>query len=66
MTIAKITEISSDSAVSFQDAIEAGIARAEKKLRNVKGAWVSEQKLTVEKGKIISYRVIMRVSFVLE
>lgn len=66
MTIAKITEISSDSAVSFQDAIEAGIARADKKLRNVKGAWVSEQKLTVEKGKIISYRVIMRVSFVLE
>jgi hypothetical protein len=66
MTIAKITEISADSTVSFQDAIEAGIARAEKKLRNVKGAWVSEQKLTVEKGKIISYRVIMRVSFVLE
>jgi len=66
MTIAKITEISSDSTISFQDAIEAGIARADKKLRNVKGAWVAEQKLTVEKGKIISYRVIMRVSFVLE
>jgi len=66
MTIAKITEISSDSTISFQDAIEAGIARADKKLRNVKGAWVAEQKLTVEKGKITSYRVIMRVSFVLE
>jgi flavin-binding protein dodecin len=66
MTIAKITEIYSDSAVSFQDAIEAGIAHAEKKLRNVKGAWVAEQKLIVEKGKILSDRVIMRVSFVLE
>jgi flavin-binding protein dodecin len=66
MTIAKIIEISSDSTVSFQDAIEAGIARAEKKLKNVKGAWIAEQKLTVEKGNISSYRVIMRVSFVLD
>lgn len=66
MTIAKIIEISSDSTISFQDAIEAGIRRAEKRLKNVKGAWVSEQKLTVENGTILSYRVIMRVSFILE
>ncbi len=66
MTIAKIIEISSDSSVSFQDAIQAGIARAEKRLKNVKGAWIAEQKLTVEKGNIVSYRVIMRVSFVLD
>jgi len=66
MTIAKIIEISSDSSVSFQDAIAAGIARAEKRLKNVKGAWISEQKLTVDKGNIVSYRVIMRVSFMLD
>jgi flavin-binding protein dodecin len=66
MSIAKIIEISSDSSLSFQDAIEAGITRAEKKLKNVKGAWISEQKLTIEKGRISSYRVIMRVSFVLD
>lgn len=66
MTIAKIIEISSDSTVSFQDAIESGIRRAEKTLKNVKGAWISEQKLTVENGNILSYRVIMRVSFVME
>lgn len=66
MTVAKIIEISSDSTVSFQDAIEAGIRRAEKKLKKVKGAWIAEQKLTVEKGNILSYRVIMRVSFVLD
>jgi len=53
MTIAKIIEISSDSAISFQDAIEAGIARAEKRLNNVRGAWIAEQKLIVEKGSII-------------
>lgn len=66
MTIAKIIEISSDSTSSFQDAIESGIRRAEKTLKNVKGAWIAEQKISVENGKILSYRVIMRVSFVME
>ncbi len=65
MSIAKIIEISSDSATSFQDAIESGIKRAEKTLKNVKGAWIAEQKLTIEKGVIVRYRVIMRVSFVI-
>lgn len=66
MTIAKIIEISSDSTSSFQDAIESGISRAERTLKNVKGAWISEQKLTVDGGKITNYRVIMRVSFVID
>jgi flavin-binding protein dodecin len=66
MSVAKIIEISSDSKTSFQDAIESGIQRAEQTLKNVKGAWISEQKLMVEKGRILSYRVIMRVSFVID
>lgn len=66
MTIAKIIEISSDSTKSFQDAIESGISRAERTLKNVKGAWIAEQKLTVDDGKITNYRVIMRVSFVID
>lgn len=66
MTIAKIIEISSDSTSSFQDAIESGISRAERTLKNVRGAWISEQKLTVDSGKITNYRVIMRVSFVID
>lgn len=66
MTIAKIIEISSDSTTSFQDAIEAGIKRAERTVKNVKGAWISEQKLSIDGGKITSYRVIMRVSFVID
>jgi flavin-binding protein dodecin len=66
MSVAKIIEISSDSKTSFQDAIETGIKRAEKTLKNVKGAWISEQKISVEKGRISSYRVIMRVSFVID
>jgi dodecin len=66
MSVAKVVEISSDSAESFQDAIEQGIQRAEKTLKNVKGAWIAEQKLLVEDGNIIRYRVYMRVSFVLQ
>ncbi len=66
MTIAKIIEISSDSSTSFQDAIEGGIKRAEKTVKNVKGAWIAEQKLTIDHGKITNYRVIMRVSFVID
>lgn len=66
MTIAKIIEISSDSTKSFQDAIESGISRAERTLKSVKGAWIAEQKLTIADGKITNYRVIMRVSFVID
>ncbi|HSH28034.1 MAG TPA: dodecin family protein [Wenzhouxiangella sp.] len=66
MSVAKVVEISSESTKNFEDAIERGIARAEKSLKNVKGAWVAEQKVVVKNGKIDCYRVHMRVSFVLE
>jgi dodecin len=66
MSIAKVVEITSDSTVSFNDAIEAGIRRAEKSLKQVRGAWISEQKILVDKGVISGYRVTMRVTFVLK
>jgi dodecin len=65
MSVAKIIEISSESDKSFEDAITQGIARAEKSLKNVKGAWIAEQKVVVEKGKPVGYRVDMKVSFIL-
>lgn len=65
MSVAKITEIQSSSKKSFEDAMEAGIARANKTLRNVTGAWVKDQKVVVDKGKITEYRVIMKVTFIL-
>jgi dodecin len=65
MSIAKIVEISSESAISFEDAIASGMRRAEESLKNVKGAWISEQKVIADKGAIVGYRVTMRVSFVL-
>ncbi len=65
MSVAKITEIQASSTKSFEDAIKSGIARADKTLRNVTGAWVKSQKVTIEKGKIVEYRVLMKVSFIL-
>lgn len=66
MAVARVTEITSSSKKSFEDAIEAGINRVNKTLRNVSGAWVQEQKVVVEKGKITEWRVNMKVTFVLE
>jgi len=66
MSVAKVTEIISSSSKSFEDAVEKGVARAHKTLKNVRGAWISAQKVEVEKGKITQYRVTMRVTFVLE
>jgi len=65
MAVAKVTEIISSSSKSFADAAEKGIERADKTLKNVRGAWIAGQKVEVEKGKITEYRVTMRVTFVL-
>ena len=66
MSVAKVTEIHSSSTKSFDDAIHAGIARAEKTLRNLTGAWIKSQKVVIDKGKITEYRVLMKVSFILQ
>ena len=65
MTIARITEITSTSTKSFDDAIRSGIKRATKTLENVTSAWVQDQEVTVENGKVSGYRVRLRVTFVL-
>lgn len=66
MAVAKVTEIIASSPKSFEDAVEKGVARADKTLKNVRGAWIAGQKVLVEKGKVTEYRVTMRVTFVLE
>jgi hypothetical protein len=65
MAVAKVTEIIASSPKSFEDAVQKGVARAHKTLKNVRGAWIAEQKVKVENGKIREYRVAMRVTFVL-
>jgi flavin-binding protein dodecin len=65
-SVARISEIKSSSKKSFADAIEVGVARANKTLKNVKGAWVKEMEVECGKGgKISEYRVLMKVTFVL-
>jgi flavin-binding protein dodecin len=66
MAVAKITEISASSKKSFEDAIQKGIDRAAKTLDKVSGAWIKGQKVVVDNGQIVEYRVIMKVSFVLK
>ncbi len=67
MSISRTTEIKASSPLSFDDAIKKGIARAEKTLKNVRGAWIENQEILIdEKGKISEYRVQMKVTFILE
>lgn len=66
MSIARITEISSESTKSFEDAIEKGIERADKTLNGITGAWVQDQQVTVKNGKVKDYRVKMKITFVLQ
>ncbi|MBL4806948.1 MAG: dodecin domain-containing protein [Rhodobacteraceae bacterium] len=66
MSVARITEISASSKKSFDDAIQKGIKRASKTLKNVEGAWVESQKVICKDGEITEYRVAMKVTFVLE
>ena len=66
MSVARVTEISAESNQSFEAAIKEGIDRANKTLRNVKGAWIKEQQIVVEGGAISVYRVNMMVTFVLD
>jgi flavin-binding protein dodecin len=65
MTVARVTEITSSSTKSFEDAVRAGIKRAGKTLDNIQGAWIQEQTVVVSGDKVTEYRVNMKVSFVL-
>ena len=65
-SVAKVSEISARSSVSFEDAVRTGVARANKTLRNVTSAWVKEQRLEVRDGKVTTYQVNMMVTFMLD
>lgn len=66
MSIAKVIEISAQSERGFEDAINQGIASAAKTVRNIRSAWVNEQQVIVENGKVVGYRVNLKVTFVVE
>ena len=67
MSVARVTEIKASSTKSFEDAIKVGVARAQKTLTHVKGAWIENQEVVInENGQITEYRVQMKVTFILE
>jgi dodecin len=66
MAVARVTEISSTSSKSFEDAVQQGISRATKTLRNVRSAWVKEQRVDIRNDQIAEYQVNLMVTFVLD
>lgn len=66
MSVARVTEIIASSPKSFDDAVDVGVARATKTLKNVTSAWVQDQKVMIDGGKVSEYRVTLKVTFVLE
>ena len=66
MSVAKIIELSVESPKSFEDAIQNGISKASKTVHNIKSAWVKEQQVVIDNGKVALYRVGLMVTFVLD
>ncbi|XOV85543.1 MAG: dodecin family protein [bacterium] len=66
MAVARVTEIIAGSKKSFEHAVEKGVKRASKTLNNVTSAWVKDQQVVVQEGKVAQYRVTMKVTFILE
>ena len=66
MSIARVTEISSTSTKSFEDAIQNAVKRATETLRNVRSAWVKEQQIKIDNGNIVEYQVNLMITFVLD
>ena len=66
MSVARITEVTSTSKKSFDDAIEEGVKRACETLKNVKSAWVCDQEVSVDDGKITEYKVRLKITFILK
>ncbi len=66
MSVAKTSEISASSSKSFEDAIRKGISKMGETVKNIEGAWIKEQKVVVKDGDVASYRVTMKVTFIVK
>jgi dodecin len=66
MAVARVSRVISSSTKGFQDAVDTAVKRATKTLRGVTGGEVTATKVHIENGKITEYRVIMKVSFILQ
>lgn len=66
MSVAKVIELTAESPESFEDAVREGVAKAGETVRNIRSAWVKEEQVTVVDGKVESFRVVLKVTFVLD
>jgi flavin-binding protein dodecin len=66
MSVARVTELSATSQISFDDAVKEAVARATRTLRGIEGAWIKDQNVLIEDGSITGYKVNLEVTFVLE
>lgn len=67
MAVARVTEISATSPESFEAAINEGLSRARETLRNLRSAWIKEQRVNLtEEGAIGEYQVNLLITFVLD
>ena len=66
MSVAKVIEIKAGSKKSFEAAVKKGVAHASKSIKNIRGCWVAEQEAVVEDGEVVEFRVLLKLTFVLE
>ncbi len=66
MSVAKISEITASSSKSFEDAVRKGIRKMSETVDNIEGAWVKEQKVVVKDGDVATYRVTLKVTFIVK
>ncbi|MFD2564110.1 dodecin family protein [Aquimarina rubra] len=63
MAIVKVIEVIATSEKGWEDAAKNGVKEAAKTVKNIKSAWISDQKLVIKDNEIAEYRVILKISF---
>ena len=65
-SVAKVIELTAESSESFEDAIQHGIAKATETVHGIRSAWVDGQQVKVQDGKVVAYRVDLKLTFLLD
>ena len=62
-SVLKVIEVLSESTISFEEAVQNAVSETSKSVRNIQSAYVREQSVTVENGKVKAYRVNVKITF---
>lgn len=66
MAVARVSEIRASSPDGFREAVLEGLDRATKTLRGISGVEVTQKRVKVKDGKLVEYRVDMKIIFILD